>query len=160
MISSHVEESIIQKYILGYSRDEIAKETGVAAGSVSNKVNEWQKRLNVPDIDDLRRIAVNMKKSGMTIKNCIKGFRFLQILKGLGITIENDYIDSDLESLAFFVNEIYKKCKDVGITPAVITAWVTDLISLLKITATYMKIVEIIRIGYKIIIINLMNKEL
>ena len=68
-----------------------------------------------------------MRKSGMTIKHCIKGFRFLQLLKGLGITIENDDIDSDLDSLAFFVNEIYNKCKEVGITPTVITAWITDL---------------------------------
>jgi hypothetical protein len=69
-----------------------------------------------------------MRKSGMTIKHCIKGFRFLQLLKGLGIIIENDDIDSDLDSLAFFVNEIYKKCKEEGITPIVVTAWITDLL--------------------------------
>ena len=65
----------------------------------------------------------------MTIKQCIKGFRFLQLLKGLEITIENDDIDSDLDSLAFFVNEIYKKCKEKGMTPTVVTAWITDLLN-------------------------------
>ena len=59
-------------------------------------------RIDAPDIEELRRIAVNMRKSGMTIKHCTKGFRFLQLLKGLGITIENDDIDSDLDNLVFF----------------------------------------------------------
>ncbi len=129
MINRHVEELIIQNYILGHSRDEIAKETGVAPGSVSNKVNEWKRRIEAPDIEELRRFAVNIRKSGMTIKHCIKGFRFLQLLKGLGITIENDDIDSDLESLAFFVNEIYEKCKEKGMTPTVVTTWITDLLN-------------------------------
>ncbi len=127
MISSQVAGLIIQNYLLGHSRDEIAKETGVAPGSVSNKVNDWKRRIAAPDIEELRRIAVNMRKSGMTMKQCAKGLRFLQLLKGLGIIIENDDIDSDLDSLAFFVNEIYTKCKERGITPTVVTAWITDL---------------------------------
>ena len=64
----------------------------------------------------------------MTMKQCVKGFRSLQLLKGLGIIIENDDIDSDLDSLAFFVNEIYRKCKEEGITPTIVTAWITDLL--------------------------------
>jgi len=127
LISRQVEESIIQKYIDGHSRDEIARETGASTGSVSNTVNEWKRRIEAPDIEELRRIAVNMRKSGITIKQSIKGFRFLQLLKGLGITIENDDTDSDLDSLGFFVNEIYKKCNEYGITPTAVTTWMIDL---------------------------------
>jgi transposase len=127
LISSQVEEIIIQNYLSGHSRDEIAEETGVAPGSVSNKVNEWKKRLAAPDIEELRRFAVNMKKSGITMKQCAKGLRFLQLLKGLEIIIENDDIDSDLDSLSFFVNDIYTKCKERGISPTVVTTWITDL---------------------------------
>jgi hypothetical protein len=127
LISSQVEELIIRNYILGHSRDEIAEETGVAPGSVSNKVNDWKKRIEAPDVEELRRFAVNMKRSGMTMKQCIKGLRFLQLLKGLKIIIENDDIDSDLDSLSFFINEIYIKCKEGGIAPTVVTTWITDL---------------------------------
>lgn len=129
MISSQLAELIIQNYILGHSRDEIAQEIAVAPGSVSNKVNEWKRSIDAPDIEELRRIAVHMRKSGMTIKHCVKGFRFLQLLKGLGITIENDDIDSDLNSLSFFVNEIYKKCKEKGMTSTVVTTWIADLLN-------------------------------
>ena len=129
MISKLIEELIIQNYIQGHSRDEIAEETGVAPGTASNKINEWKRKLEAPDIEELRRFAVNMNKSGMTIRQCTKGFRFLQILKGLGIAIENDDIDSDLDSLSYFVNEIYKKCEKVGMSPAVVTAWIYDLLN-------------------------------
>ena len=33
---------------------------------------------------------------------------------------------SDLNILTFFVNEICKKCKERGMTPNVVTAWITD----------------------------------
>jgi len=128
LISSYIEELIIQNYLLGHSRDEIAEETGVAPGSVSNKVNDWKKRIVAPDIEELRRFAVNLRNSGVTMKQCAKGLRFLQLLKGLKIIIENDDIDSDLDSLAFFVNEIYIKCKEEGMNPTVVTAWISDLI--------------------------------
>lgn len=94
---------------------------------MSNKVNDWKKRIAAPDIEELRRFAVNMKKSDMTRKQCVKGLRFLQLLKRLEIITEKDNIDSDLDSLAFFVNGIYIKCNEVGITPTIVTTWITDL---------------------------------
>ncbi|WP_458720115.1 RNA polymerase sigma factor sigma-70 region 4 domain-containing protein [Candidatus Nitrosocosmicus sp. R] len=45
MISRQVEELIVQDYIFGLSRDEIATETGVAPGSVSNRIIEWKRRI-------------------------------------------------------------------------------------------------------------------
>ncbi len=128
MISSVVENLIIQYYLQGLSRDEIAEHIGVSKGTVSNKINEWKKRISAPDIEDLRQFAVITRKCGMTIKQLAKGFRTLQILKSLGITDESQDIDSDLDGLTFFVNEIYKKCNEHGITPNILTVWVTDLI--------------------------------
>ena len=157
MISSQVEGLIIQNYILGHSRDEIATETGVAPGSVSNKVNEWKRRIDAPDIEELRRFAVNMRKSGMTIKQCTKGFRFLQLLKRLEIIIENDDIDSDLDSLSYFVDEMYKKCKEVGITPTVVTAWIDDLLNFS--TENYGYLYENSRKGTKVLLNKNQNSE-
>ena len=128
MISRDVENLIIQYYLQGLSRDEIAENTGVGEGTVSNKLKEWKKRISGPDIEDLRQFVVITRKSGMTIKQLAKGFRTLQILKGLGLTDKSQDIDSDLDSLTFFVNEICKKCNEHGITPNILTDWVTDLI--------------------------------
>lgn len=160
LISGQVEESIIQNYILGHSRDEIAVETGVAPGSVSNKVNEWKRKIEAPDIEELRRFAVNIRKSEMTIKQCIKGVRFLQLLKGLEIAIENDDIDSDLDGLTFFVNEIYKNVKRQELLLLLLLpGYMTYLISRLRIMDTCMNVVKIMPKGYQIKI-NPMKTEL
>lgn len=50
-------------------------------------------------------------------------------MKRLGIAIENEDIDSDLDSLSYFVNEIYIKCNEVGMNPTVVTAWIDDLLN-------------------------------
>jgi hypothetical protein len=49
------------------------------------------------------------------MKQLAKGFRTLQLLKALGITDESEDIDidSDLNSLTFFINEIYKNVKNM-----------------------------------------------
>jgi hypothetical protein len=97
------------------SRDEIAKDIGIASGSVTNKINEWKGRIDAPDIEELRQFAMVVRKSGMTMKQLAKGFRTLQLLKALGITDESEDIDidSDLNSLTFFINEIYKNVKNM-----------------------------------------------
>lgn len=45
MISKDTEELIIRKYLQGYSRDEIAEQTLTATGTVTNKINEWKRRI-------------------------------------------------------------------------------------------------------------------
>jgi len=104
MISSNVENLIIQSYLQGLSRDEIAEYIGIASGSVTNKINDWKRRVDAPDIEELRQFAVIVRKSGMTMKQLAKGFRTLQLLKALGIKDkgEDTDIDSDLNSLTFF----------------------------------------------------------
>lgn len=45
MLSKYLEEQIILNHVLGCTRDEITELTNAAAGSVSNKINEWKKEL-------------------------------------------------------------------------------------------------------------------
>ena len=43
MVRYHIEDLIIQNYLQGLSRDEIAKEMNVATGSVTNKKTSGKK---------------------------------------------------------------------------------------------------------------------
>ena len=99
----------------------------VATGSVTNKINEWKKRIAAPDIEELRRFSVVIRKSGMTINQLAQGYRTLQLLKRLGIPAESTDIETDIDGLTFFVNEIYSKCREYGINPKNIVNWITDL---------------------------------
>ena len=129
MLSKYVEEQIIQNHLMGFTRDEIARGNNVATGTVSNKINEWKKRTEIPDVDELRQITTLIRKSGVDVRQCAKGFRILQSLKKFDIVKENEAVDSDIDDLSFFINEIYLKCKEYGIGPNIITAWITDLLN-------------------------------
>jgi hypothetical protein len=128
MLSKYVEDQIIHNHLMGFSRDEIAKNTNVATGSVSNKINEWKKRTAIPDIDEIRHITTLIRKSNLDVRQCVKGFRIFQLLKKFNIIEENNDVDSDLNSLSFFVNEIYSRCKEYGLSPNTITFWLIDLL--------------------------------
>ena len=66
---------VIQKWLSGTQRDRIAAENGLSAGAVTNLVNEWSRGLGFAIADDLRELAVTMKKVGITAPQCASGFR-------------------------------------------------------------------------------------
>lgn len=82
-----------------------------------------------PDIEDLRQFVIIIRKSGMTIKQLASSFRTLNSLKQLQIVDQSEDIDLDLNSLTFFVNEVYYRCKSYVITPKLLTSWIIDLLN-------------------------------
>lgn len=106
MLSKYVEEQIIQNHLMGFTRDEIARGNNVATGTVSNKINEWKKRTEIPDVDELRQITTLIRKSGVDVRQCAKGFRILQSLKKFDIVKENEDVDSDIDDLSLLMKYI------------------------------------------------------
>jgi len=88
--SNLVRESIIKGYLNGKSYDELAYENDIAKGSVSNVINAWIDKIGIPDIYEIRDFSIMLRKSGITIKQCVQSFRFIQILSNFGITDELD----------------------------------------------------------------------
>jgi hypothetical protein len=56
---------VIRKWLEGKSRDQIAKEVGIGAGTVSGIINEC--RQNDLQFDLLREVAVKLKSQGVDI---------------------------------------------------------------------------------------------
>ncbi len=88
--SNLVRESLIKGYLNGKSYDELAYENDVAKGSVSNVINAWTDKIGIPDIYEIRDFSIMLRKSGITLKQCVQSFRFIQILSNFGITDELD----------------------------------------------------------------------
>ena len=88
-----VKELVIKGYFEGKSFDEISNENNIAKGSVFNIIHRWKTQLEIPDIEAIREFSIMVRKSGITIKQCAQGFRFIQILTRFGI---KDEIDSAL----------------------------------------------------------------
>ena len=66
-------------------RNEIASETGLATGSVSNLVSEWMKGLQDPQYEAVRELAVQSGRLGMSLIDYAASFRLFNFLKKLKV---------------------------------------------------------------------------
>lgn len=78
-IPQPVRLEVIRKWLQGYSRDEIAKDTGIGAGTVSGIIQRC--RQNDPDFDLLRGVAVELRDRGMVVEDFAALFRLKSLLE-------------------------------------------------------------------------------
>jgi len=82
-------------YLLGYTYKEIEDETGISHGSIANIVSELEgDDLNIPgttfdQVNDLRQLSFDLKKSGLKPSQALLGITFLKKLQSLQITPED-----------------------------------------------------------------------
>src|SRR5438132_1514079 len=70
-----IKQRVIAQYLQGVSRDRIAADNGIGAGTVSNIIDEWKKRVQDSDYESVRVISVFCKKQGITLNafaSCIR----------------------------------------------------------------------------------------
>lgn len=130
---------VIQSYLNGKSRDQIAREINISTGNVSNIIKGWKNEVRISNIEEIRDFVVLVKKSGISIEQCVQGYRMVNLMKNFGI---NDDEDEDLNNyndgannsnsnnhynFSFFVNELYQNCKKFGVPPYIIPSWIKDL---------------------------------
>lgn len=70
---------VIRKWLKGYSRDEIAKDTEIGAGTVTGIIRQC--RQDDPDFDLLRGVALELKDQGMRVENFAPLFRLKRLLE-------------------------------------------------------------------------------
>ena len=93
-------------YLLGYTYKEIEDETGISHGSIANIVSELEDDdLNIPgtsfdQVNDLRQLSFDLKKSGLKPSQALLGITFLKKLQDLQITPEH------LEAWSKLVNRL------------------------------------------------------
>jgi transposase len=58
-IDMHVKKQVINQWLSGDSRDRIAADNGIGAGTVSNIINEWKKGVEDSEYDPVRELAVS-----------------------------------------------------------------------------------------------------
>jgi len=81
-------------YLLGYTYREIEEETGISHGSIANIVSEIENgSLTIPgtsfdQVNDLRQLSFDLKKSGLKPSQALLGITFLKKLQDLPITPE------------------------------------------------------------------------
>jgi hypothetical protein len=110
---------VIQQWLQGNPRNDIAAEYGLSSGGVTNIVNEWRQALGLALADGLRELAVTMKKVGITAAQCALGFRAAMIMNKIGV--KEDEIE-------YFISDILNRCNDIGFSPENVAIYLQDLL--------------------------------
>ncbi len=122
-----LESRVICDYINGKTRNQIAIDNNTSTGNVSNITNEWKLRIGKPDGEEIRDFAKRFRKSGLSVKQCVDGYRTAQLMRKTGILSEDENDKDNSEEFTTFVNEIYLNCKDAGIDPPSLVRGILDL---------------------------------
>jgi hypothetical protein len=97
-IDSQVKKQVITQWLCGDSRDRIAADNNIGAGTVSNIINEWKKGVGDSDYDSLRELAVYSKKEGFGLSDIASSTRLGNYIQKLGANQEQ--IETFIANLA------------------------------------------------------------
>jgi hypothetical protein len=91
---------VIQQWLQAVSRDTIAANNSLSTGAVTNIVSEWRQALGSTAVDELRELAITLKKVGINAAQCVVGFRVAMAMIKLGVR------EDDFESFIVYVYSI------------------------------------------------------
>ena len=115
---------VIQQYLQGKSRDDIAGDCELGAGTVSNIIAAWKANLDQYVVEDLRELGVNLKKSAISPAQCARGSKLVSMLEKLGVN------EDDFEN---FISSVYLHCRRIDdLTPDKIASYLQDLLGFSK----------------------------
>jgi hypothetical protein len=84
VINEIVKRRVIEQWLNGESRDKIASDLQIGAGTVSGIVSDFKKNLQSSDIDSVRELAVEMKKQGFTLSDLAPHIRLHNFIRKSG----------------------------------------------------------------------------
>jgi hypothetical protein len=93
-IPKSIREQVLKQWLQGVSRDQIAKDNDVGAGTVSTIIKDAKEE--IPDIDLLRQGALVLKKNDLDLSVFAASIRIKNKLDGMGVN--EDQIDSLIDN--------------------------------------------------------------
>jgi hypothetical protein len=84
-IGSQVKKQVINQWLSGDSRDRIAADNDIGAGTVTNIINEWRKGVEDSEYVSIRELAVSLKKQGIGLNDLACSVRLNNYIKNLGM---------------------------------------------------------------------------
>jgi hypothetical protein len=97
-IDTQVKKQVINQWLSGDSRDRIAADNNIGAGTVSNIINEWKKGVVDSEYDNVRELTVSLKKQGIGLVELAPSIRLYKFIEKLGAN--EDQIESFIANLA------------------------------------------------------------
>ena len=102
-----VKLKVIEGWVQGISRDKIALDNDIGAGTVTGIIQQF--KIDIPDLDLMRELALKIKKENLDLNYFASAVRLKKVLDRLEMTEEN--VESFLEEINIhcFKKNINKK---------------------------------------------------
>jgi hypothetical protein len=119
---------VIKDSFRGKTREEIATQNSTSTGNVSYILMDFRKKIGESAVDETIEFARMVRQSGITMDQCLEGYRMYTLMEKVGFNTDNDNMDENKE-FQDFVNKIYYPCKNIDIPPYWIFKWIKDMLS-------------------------------
>ena len=130
-LPNYIERNVIEGWLRGKSRDEIAIENGISTGAVSNMMKKFIASLGQYDTEIIRELAIQIKKANLNPKECAIGFRVNKILENIGIANEEE------KKIEEFLKEIDTFATKMKVNPGLIRECLYEIIKISKEIPSY-----------------------
>ncbi|HZB17796.1 MAG TPA: hypothetical protein VE445_11570 [Nitrososphaeraceae archaeon] len=95
-IPTSIKQQVINQWLLGMSRDQIAKYNDIGAGTVSSIIKDIKQK-DIPDVDLLREVAILLKKEELDLDVFACSIRIKKKMDEMGIN--EDHTESLIEKI-------------------------------------------------------------
>jgi len=112
--------AVIEVYLRGKSRDQIAADLRIGTGTVSTIISEWKTGLDYPIPEELHELALALQKLGISASRYAEGVRIASYLSMLGVHDEEFH---------HFISGIYDRCKKMDLQPDKIASLLKQLLT-------------------------------
>ena len=99
-IPRNIKEKAIRQWLDGQTRENIRKETGIGAGTVTGIIQEARKQEEYQDIDLLRQVSMKLKEAGVELPLFAFAIRVKKIMEENGIN--EDQIEPIIQDFAAY----------------------------------------------------------
>src|SRR5215208_774493 len=98
IVPKSIKQRVIKQWLLGMSRDEVAKDNDIGAGTVSAIIKDAKQE--IPDIDLLREVALVVKKYDFDLSILASSIRIKNKLDGMGLN--EDQVEAFIEKIIIY----------------------------------------------------------
>jgi hypothetical protein len=97
-IDNSVKTNVIRQWLDGDTRDKIAADNRIGAGTVSGIINEWRKGIDALEYESVRELSTSCKKQGINLGELVSSLRINNFVQKLGAN--QDQIETFIANLA------------------------------------------------------------
>lgn len=120
-IDESIKRKVIQQWITGESRDKIAEDNNIGAGTVSSVISNYKVGLGALDFDSIRQLALEIKKQALNWSDLASHFRLYNYFKGASEEKVESFIDNinscnlPPEKAVEYVNQLFAVSREQSI---------------------------------------------